>query len=67
MSQLPTPAPSEALPQYDPARHLTIAVEGCAHGDLDRIYEVSGRYLARLMGSLVRPLSILGERRRLRR
>ncbi|KAF4720667.1 hypothetical protein FOZ63_012434, partial [Perkinsus olseni] len=26
-------------PQYDPARHLTIAIEGCAHGDLDRIYE----------------------------
>ncbi|KAF4719260.1 hypothetical protein FOZ62_006681, partial [Perkinsus olseni] len=26
-------------PQYDPARHLTLAIEGCAHGDLDRIYE----------------------------
>ncbi|KAF4654061.1 hypothetical protein FOL47_010160 [Perkinsus chesapeaki] len=30
------------LPHYDPARHLTIAVEGCAHGDLDRIYEAIG-------------------------
>ncbi|KAF4713033.1 lariat debranching enzyme [Perkinsus olseni] len=41
--QPPSPPPSAQSsplpPQYDPARHLTIAVEGCAHGDLDRIYE----------------------------